>query len=285
MFDLSTLSPRERRLLRSAQDIAQQGKKQAAEALYRSYLGEFPDSIPGLLGLAQTSRSADEQAQLLNRVLELDPQNTIALAALDGASLDKLLTPEAPEPVATPDTSTVEKAPPAPKAIVRTEQEPTHAYSEDVVGGLRCNKCGKPIDQHNSKYTAVGYRCNTCLRELEDQLYSASISTYIIAFLIGLTFSAIMGTAIVFVLGSGTFFAYLITFFISSALGGTIGSLAFRAGGRNRGRYLSVVMSLSIWLGALLALAIAIVFANSAPFIILSVFAFGASSTAYFRVR
>ena len=294
MFDLSTLSPRERRLLRSAQNTADQGKYSAAEMLYRSFVAEFPDSIPGLIGLARVVRSAEERDQHLHRVLELAPENEIAQAALDGASLETLLAPKKPqpepepEPIAKPEPIQ-EKAPPAvPQAAAVPTPiavEDMHEPELDAAGGLRCNRCGKPIDQHNSKYTAVGYRCNDCIREIEDGMYSAGISTYIIAFLIGLTLSTIVAFLIGRFLGYSGFFGYIITFFISSALGTTIGSLAFRAGGRNRGRYLSVVMSASVWLGALLALGILFIIGFPPPVLVLGIFGFGASSTAYFRVR
>lgn len=280
MFDLSTLSPRERRLLRTANNIAKNGKHSAAEKLYRSFLAEFPHSVPGLLGLAQVVNSAEERDAHLNHVLEIEPDNAIATAALDGAELAELLTPKQVEVAVEPPAVDEEKAPPAPATIARTD----HVHEPEEIGGLRCNKCNKPIDLNNSTYTAVGYRCNNCLREIEDGMYSASISTYIISFLIGLVLSATVAALLGIFLGGG-FFVYLITYVVSSALGRTIGSLAFRAGGRNRGRYLSVIMSTSIWLGTILALAISFVFAGTAPFLLLGIFAFGASSTAYFRVR
>lgn len=280
MFDLSTLSPRERRLLRNADNATKNGKYSAAEKLYRDFIAEFPDSVLGLLGLARVVDSAEERDIYLHRVLAIEPDNAIAIAALNGGLLSELLTPEEEVIEVAP---VVEKAPSAPPTTSPTSPS-DHVAEPEVVGGLRCNKCGKPIDQHNSTYTAVGYRCNNCLREIEDGLYSASASTYIIAFLIGLVASATAATILGVFLGGG-FFVYLITYVVSSALGRTIGALAFRAGGRNRGRYLSVIMSTSIWLGTILALAISFVFASSAPFLLLGIFAFGASSTAYFRVR
>ena len=212
MFDLSTFSPRERRLLRSANNATKNGKVLAAEKLYRAFLAEFPDSVPGRIGLARVVNSAEERNTHLHHVLTIEPDNAIAAAALSGESLDILLTPKPETTPTAPDIKQAEKAPPATPKIAHASHEDAHEHEpEETVGGLRCNKCGKPIDLHNSRYTAVGYRCNNCLREIEDGMYSASISTYVIAFLIGLVLSTIISLLISQLIGGGGFFAYLIT--------------------------------------------------------------------------
>jgi len=75
--------PRIRSLLRQADRVAETGKRAAAVGLYRQIIEEVPDTALAWLGLAQTVTDPAEQEAAYQRVLELDPDNAAALAALN----------------------------------------------------------------------------------------------------------------------------------------------------------------------------------------------------------
>ncbi len=268
-------SPRERTLLRQAKRAADNGKLTAALELYQELLSEFPASVGGTLGYARVVRDEDERIALLNKALELDPENEIAKAGLRGESLETLLNPPAPEPE--PVTFPAAKEPEA--------EAHTHQVEEDEVGGLRCNRCGKPIEATNAIHTSVGYRCKECVREIESSYFTATTLNQAIAFMVALPLATIAAYLIGRFIGNIGFFSLMITFFLSPAVGGAIGSVAFQAAGKNRGRMMPSLMSAAIWIGSLIALGILFLFFGRFAFLTLGIFAFTASGAAYFRVR
>lgn len=272
-------SPRERTLLRQAKRVADNGKLLAATELYQDLLNEFPDSVGGTLGYARVVRDEDQRNALLTRALELDPENEIAKAALRGESLDDLLNPREIEPEPEPvQEAAIEEQP-----VIHTADGKTFEGEEAV--GLRCNRCGKPIEISNSVHTSVGYRCKECVREIESSYFTASIGSQVLAFVVALPLATIAAFLMGRFLGAAGFFSWMIAFFASPAIGGAIASLAFQVAGRNRGRYMSSLMSAAMWLGAAIALVILFVMFRYTPIIILGIFAFTASGAAYFRVR
>ena len=261
-------TPRERTLLRQAKRVADDGKRTAAGQLYKEFLAEFPDSVAGLLGYARVIRDEDARDQLLNAVLELEPDNPIAKAALRGESLDQLLNP--PEIISEPVKETTHLAEVAP--------EHTPASTEEV-GGLRCNRCGKPIDAHSSIHTAVGYRCKECVREIESSYYTATTAQQLVAFLVALPLAAVAAYVFGRFIGRIGFFSIMIAIFAGPAVGSTIASIAYRAAGKNRGRYMPRMLSIAIWIGAAIALFL------TGSLLTLAIFAFTAAGSAYFRVK
>jgi hypothetical protein len=89
--------PRIRSLLRQADRVAETGKRAAAVGLYRQIIDEAPDTALAWLGLAQTVADPAEQEAAYQRVLELEPDNAVALAALNPAE------PSPPEAEPSPD--------------------------------------------------------------------------------------------------------------------------------------------------------------------------------------
>ncbi len=109
---------------------------------------------------------------------------------------------------------------------------------------LRCNKCGKPICTSCAKRTPVGYRCPECIREHEENFYSATPLDYFIAVLIALPLSIVAG-----------YIATLVGFFViflAAAAGSLIGRLVFRAVGRRRGRWLPQLVGVIVVIGGIL---------------------------------
>jgi len=77
-------------LLRQAKRVGQQRKRSAAEKLYRNILVEAPDAVEAHFGLAELTLDADERVQLYTRILELEPDNAQAQAALRGEEIESL---------------------------------------------------------------------------------------------------------------------------------------------------------------------------------------------------
>jgi len=77
-------------LLRQAKRVGWHRKRAAAEKLYRNILVEAPDCVEAHFGLAETTLDVDERAQLCSHVLELEPDNEQAQAALRGEEIESL---------------------------------------------------------------------------------------------------------------------------------------------------------------------------------------------------
>lgn len=272
-IEIKTSSPRERHLLRQATRVADQGKLVAARTLFESLVDEFPESLGGYLGLARLAQDDETREGYLRRALTIDSKNEIVLAALEGGAIEELLNPPEPEPEHEPEPDLEEDV----VAVVKTADG--HVFEGDEAEGLRCNRCGKPIDIHTAIRTPVGYRCRECIREVEEKYFTATTANYLAAIAVGLPLAIISALVVAYLLGSIGFFSFIITLFASPTIGTFIATLAFRAAGKNRGRYLPHAMSACIWIGALLALALTF------NWIVLAIYAVSASSAAFLRVR
>lgn len=111
---------------------------------------------------------------------------------------------------------------------------------------LRCNRCGNPICPKCAVRTPVGFRCKQCIKGQQAVFYSATPVDYLIAVVIGLVASIIAAFIISAV---GIFF----TFFLAPAAGGVIAEVVRWATGRRRGRWMWLVVSACIVMGALVA--------------------------------
>jgi MFS family permease len=110
---------------------------------------------------------------------------------------------------------------------------------------LRCNRCGNPICPKCAVRTPVGFRCKQCIKGQQAAFYSATPLDYVIAVVIGLVASTIAA----FIIGAvGLFF----TFFLAPVAGGAIAEVVRWATGRRRGRWMWLVVSACIVVGALI---------------------------------
>jgi hypothetical protein len=111
---------------------------------------------------------------------------------------------------------------------------------------LRCNRCGNPICPKCAVRTPVGFRCKQCIKGQQAIFYSATLLDYVFAVVIGL----VAATIAAFIIGAvGLFFA----FFLAPVAGGIIAEVVRWATGRRRGRWVWLVVSACIVVGALLA--------------------------------
>ena len=111
---------------------------------------------------------------------------------------------------------------------------------------LRCNRCGNPICPKCAVRTPVGFRCRQCIKGQQAIFYSATSLDYLIAVVIGLVAATI---AAFIVSAVGIFFA----FFLAPVAGGVIAEVVRWATGRRRGRWVWLVVSACIVVGALMA--------------------------------
>ena len=240
---MSISQPRLRSMLRQADKVAANGKRSAAEELYRQITKEAPESAAGWAGLAGVLLDPAEKEQAYEKALALDPDNKAALIGL--AELRGEPIPEFPEEI--------EEEPepePAPTAVTPDEEEEAHIYycyrHPNRETSLRCYTCGKPICIDCARKTSVGYSCPDCQRELQDKYFNATNMDYVLASILAVVLGVIGGVVIGFIGVLTGFLFWIIMFFVGGAAGSFIGGVLKRAIGRRRGRYLPMIVAVII---------------------------------------
>ena len=112
---------------------------------------------------------------------------------------------------------------------------------------LRCGRCGKPICPNCFVRHPVGLRCRECAQVRKSPIYNLGTSDYLIASLVGLGLSAVMGLVLRFLGGFG-FFAI----FIGLAVGGGIADLMSRSVRYKRGVGMQVLAGVCLVVGAMI---------------------------------
>ncbi|MBX7253436.1 MAG: B-box zinc finger protein, partial [Candidatus Promineofilum sp.] len=154
---------------------------------------------------------------------------------------------------------------------------------------LRCYNCNRPICIQCANKTPVGYICPECQRQAEDAFYNAKPSDYLIAAVVSLPISLVVGLLLV-TLGRNMLF-YLLIFFISGAVGSFIGRITKRAIGGRRGRYLPGLVVAMMFIGVLipvLPLLLAILGGSAGALLALigpGIYLFVGASAAYWQMR
>ena len=286
--------PRLRTLLAQPERNANYGKNAAAEMMYRQIIDEAPQAEEGWLGLARVTTDADEKRAAYERALDLSPENPAAVAGL--AVLDgRPVPPEAAAALAAlepsveetrPSTVTVaEEVAPAPMVEEATYTLTCYRHPERLTS-LRCYNCNRPICISCARKTPVGYICPDCQRQAEDAFYNSRPLDYLIAAVVSLPISLLVGYLLIrFFVGS--FFFFLIVFFISGAVGGFIGRITKRAIGGRRGRYLPGLVVAMMVLGVTLPAGLLLLLGGVNLFAMLGlgIFLFVAGGAAYWQMR
>ncbi len=287
--------PRLRALLAQAGRNAEYGKNAAAESMYRDILSEAPEAEEAWLGLARVVGDADQKRAAYERALALSPANLAAivgLAELDGrpvppeaAAALALAEAEAEEP---PAPAIAEPPPDAPPASDLDYTLVCYRHPQRMTS-LRCYNCNRPICIQCANKTPVGYICPECQRQAEDAFYNARPSDYLIAAVVSLPISLVVGLLLV-TLGRNMLF-YLLIFFISGAVGSFIGRITKRAIGGRRGRYLPGLVVAMMFMGVLipvLPLLLAILSGSAGALLALigpAIYLFVGASAAYWQMR
>jgi hypothetical protein len=120
------------------------------------------------------------------------------------------------------------------------------SFHPNVETRLRCSKCGIPICPKCAVQTPVGFRCPQCVRSQQAIFYTATPLDYGIAVAVGL----IASTIAAFLMGRLGIFLALI---LGPVAGGAIAEVVRWATGRRRGRWMWLVVSGCIAVGALVA--------------------------------
>ncbi len=237
-------SPRIRSLLRQARKTESVGKRSAAERLYRDILAEAPDTVEAWLALAELTNDPAERLTAYERVLEIDPYQEKALAALNRPVPVKVQ----PLEVITPSTPSRKQQPVDVQEAEEDEEELLFACYRhaDRQTNLRCYNCARPICISCAKRTPVGYLCPICVREMEEPFFSATMLDYALAMIVSMILGAL-----------GAFLSSMLGFFViflAAGGGALIGRIAFRVARRHRGRYLPQLVATSVVIGALVVL-------------------------------
>ncbi len=299
--------PRLRTLLAQASKTAENGKLAAALTLYQQIVEEAPNEVEGWLGVAQLNPDPRKREEAYERVLALEPENPLALvglATLRGEPVSEevrlaaaaLVTPVKAEESPTKEQEAEELVAETAVDLPFPPVDPRHDHVELTCyrhpsrkTGLRCYTCDKPICTQCAKKTPVGYRCPECIREAEDAFFNATPLDYVVALLVSLPLSLLVGF-LLSLIGGGFFFILLI-FFIGGAVGSLIGRLTKQAVGRRRGRYLPHLVAASVVIGGLFAAAPALIgllfgsLGSLFGLIVPGIYTFIASSAAFYQMK
>jgi tetratricopeptide (TPR) repeat protein len=326
-------NPRIRSLMRQAQRIADNGKRAAAEKLYRQILEEAPGTTQAWVGLAGVLADPDQQETAYQHALALDPENEQAqmglallrdeeppaVAATEKAGSAPIEIPADPfnqsrewlraaterpkaagrpaEPAPPPDAPKAAADAPIPAPTAEDEGDLPVDEAIEAAGkallvctnhpqrktNLRCNRCGKPICSACARPTPVGYRCPDCIREQEDQFFSANLLDYGLAVVVSLPLALLAGLLAARI---GFFVIFLAAF-----AGSLIGRVAFRAARRHRGRWLPHTVATAVAIGGVLpALPYLIDLLSGSPISILRLMWLGiyvvvATGAAFYQVK
>ncbi|HOU40846.1 MAG TPA: hypothetical protein PK829_06220 [Promineifilum sp.] len=288
--------PRLRALLAQAGRNAEYGKNAAAESMYRDILSEAPEAEEAWLGLARVLGDEGAKRAALERALLLSPQNPAAVAGL--AELDgRPVPPEAAAALALADEEEAEEPRPGPAGVEPPDPPPARDIDYTLVcyrhpqrmTSLRCYNCNRPICIQCANKTPVGYICPECQRQAEDAFYNAKPSDYLIAAIVSLPISLVVGLLLVS-LARGMLF-FLLIFFISGAVGSFIGRITKRAIGGRRGRYLPGLVVAMMFIGVLIPvvpLLLAILGGSGGALFALigpGIYLFVGASAAYWQMR
>lgn len=139
-----------------------------------------------------------------------------------------------------------------------TEEVLHCANHPDVETLLRCNRCGKPICLKCAQLTDVGYRCNECIRNVQDAYFNAETGDNAIAFGVAFVVSAITApiASILFRIFPFWFISIIIAVMIGGAAGGILTQIIRRAVDRRRSREMryyalaGIVAGVAVGIGA-----------------------------------
>lgn len=134
-----------------------------------------------------------------------------------------------------------------------TEEQDEIHYCEihpDRETELRCNKCNRYMCAQCAVQTPVGYRCQQCVRQVDDKFFNVGSNDYLI----------VLGTAVGLSMVGGfiakLFGFLLLTIFIGIFAGGVIVEMCQRAIQGRRGRNMAEYATAGVVIGGLLGGAI-----------------------------
>ena len=290
-------TPKIRNLIRQANRVAEAGKRAAAADLYQQILNEDDTQYAAWVGLGDTMLDDVARTEAYEKALAINPSGSEAkhaLAVLRGEAVEPTIEAlKEEEHAAGIDTDLGSKP-----AEDLKKEDSIYPYPADIsewtqpdgtmvcYGNhshettLRCNRCGRPICQRHFKRTSVGYRCLVCIREIEDDFFTAETKDYVIGTLVAIPMSVLAGL-LVGLIGAflGGFLLFIGLFAFGGGVGAAVARVVSRSIGRRRGRYLPYIVAGSV---ALFGFFIPLLFGN---FLAGAIYAFVATSAAYYQLR
>ncbi len=227
-------------LLRQGSAAARVGDRKAAREYFTRVTELDADNEEGWLGLAGVVDEMEEKRACFERVLAINPDNSEAQAGLTWVRRKEAESQSSPAAAVT--RPVVEPAP-QPEESGQVLYCANHPQTETL---LRCNRCDKPICPRCAVRTPVGFRCRQCVGQQQAVYFTARPLDYVVAAGVGLVLSVIAGAIMT---PLGWFFAL----FLGPLAGGLIAEAVRWAIGRRRGRYVWLVVSGCVVVGALLA--------------------------------
>lgn len=184
--------------LRLGIEAARAGQKHVAQVHLNAVLKMEPDNIPAMLWLAFVSPSPQESLELLERVLELDPQNERAKSGVRWAKERLAAGPVSPETVASQPAATQSaevKTPPPPTGETQpaeTKASPSQADTQPEVPTAGVEALRKKLLKNDTQETAkkgvLAHRARRTIDPLTTLIIIAGALTLIALGLLGLAF-------------------------------------------------------------------------------------------------
>jgi hypothetical protein len=264
--------------LASAHAALEAGNRLVARGYLRRAVSAVPDRLDVWQDLLAVTDLPTDRLRCLERIVELEPEDTQAQAALE-----QLRQEIAEAKAAEAEAQAAAQAAAQAQALADSEQlagegalaEPVHfdmrqgitdemrqKWDQAVAAGeplycidhphretnLRCNRCGAPVCTDCLQRTPVGLRCKECIRAQQAAFFTARWYDYPVAALVALVL-AVPGAVLASMVG------IFITIILSPFAGGLIGGAVHWAIGRRRGRGIGVLVGACVVLGALAALS------------------------------
>ncbi len=285
--------PNPRELIQRGQAAARVGHRDEARRALRRAVELAPASADAWLALAGVEDDPAEKVTCFEKVLALDPENVEARLGLEMLQLKT--TPEASDPpaqgaaAADDDLESViaeasrrlEEAvgAPPPGEVPPDDEVLYCANHPNVETMLRCNRCGKPICTRCAVQTPVGYRCKQCVAGQQAVFYTGGVPDYAIGAVIALVLGG-LATFLMSMLGY-----WLFALILGAPVGIGIAEVVRLAVRRRRSRYLWLVVSGGIVVGAVPALLMGLLGLNLWPLLTTGLFLVLAVGAAAARLR
>jgi hypothetical protein len=219
-----------------------------ARNLYRSWLAVEPDNCHAMLGLARILPIVDERARFITRVLELEPDNSEALAAheeIQRWQAQQVKIVSVPRFVHTQPLP--EEAPPPP--VVEVVMCPNHPAQEAT---LRCHSCGAPLCVRCAIPNEVGHLCAACRDMRIPDRYRSSFGHQLISAIIGAGIAGLLPLPLSLILGIP--FIGPFAFLLGGALAGNVIAQLSERMLQKRGKGIASAASSGIIIGAVMVM-------------------------------
>lgn len=124
---------------------------------------------------------------------------------------------------------------------------------------LRCNRCNAYICVKCARRTAVGYKCPTCVRRMQNNFFNGTWWDYGIATLIATPLSLLAAFAFTYVIGRIGWFSWYIAVVAAPVTAGIISEAVQWGVGKRRSRYLTRVVAGCFIIGTVLVMLLVFV--------------------------